>query len=190
MEILSVDSNPTQDGNYDDPNRSHNMSPTAVTSMPTSDTATPLVIRASTLTCPISTCGKAFIGLGTKAAYTRHVNAHKRPFTCPDIDCERHTKGFSRKDNLKTHREKKHPKTNNSKRRASGKERENNSANRKSDRVDAKRLERSMKRKFLKVMQKSMNKAVNAMLRDLKEDEDDDDDMSEDSTDEDEDGDE
>jgi len=31
------------------------------------------------------------------------MDAHHRPHKCPNVACERHTKGFSRRDNLNAH---------------------------------------------------------------------------------------
>jgi hypothetical protein len=69
---------------------------------------------------------KVFFGRGAKTAFgyvtclkytvprlmilrRRHMDSHERPHTCPHPSCNRHTKGFSRKDNLKNHIEKLHP---------------------------------------------------------------------------------
>jgi hypothetical protein len=44
-------------------------------------------------------------------ASRRHMDGHMKPYVCPEVECPRHTRGFSRRDNynnhLKTHRNKK-----------------------------------------------------------------------------------
>ncbi|KAI5818255.1 hypothetical protein BZA77DRAFT_307785 [Pyronema omphalodes] len=61
--------------------------------------------------CTTDGCNKIFTGKGAKIAYNRHINSHKRPYPCPESSCNRHTHGFSRKDNLKNHIDRLHPMT-------------------------------------------------------------------------------
>ncbi|KAI5790284.1 hypothetical protein EDC01DRAFT_658290 [Geopyxis carbonaria] len=48
-------------------------------------------------------CNRSFSGASAKTKLKRHADSHNKPYRCRYKSCSRHTKGFSRKDNLATH---------------------------------------------------------------------------------------
>lgn len=80
-------------------------------------------LRCTFLSCEAKEEDKVFTGKGATSAHKsvtvnpiyfriviailttgrRHMDSHTRPYMCPEVQCPRHTDGFSRLDNLKNH---------------------------------------------------------------------------------------
>ncbi|KAF8544883.1 hypothetical protein BDD12DRAFT_906103 [Trichophaea hybrida] len=57
--------------------------------------------RCTHQSCTAKEEDREFTGKDAETAYKRHMNTHR--YICPVVHCPRHTKGFSRQDNWKTH---------------------------------------------------------------------------------------
>ncbi|KAF8241406.1 hypothetical protein K440DRAFT_643250 [Wilcoxina mikolae CBS 423.85] len=63
----------------------------------------PAQLRCTFPSCTAKEEDKCFTGKGATSAYKRHMDSHTRPYICPNVQCPRHTNGFSRRDNLTSH---------------------------------------------------------------------------------------
>ncbi|KAF8244374.1 hypothetical protein K440DRAFT_636130 [Wilcoxina mikolae CBS 423.85] len=61
-------------------------------------------LRCTFPSCTAKDEDKVFTGKGATSAHKRHMDSHTRPYICPDVQCPRHTNGFSRRDNLTSHK--------------------------------------------------------------------------------------
>ncbi|KAF8542020.1 hypothetical protein BDD12DRAFT_908247 [Trichophaea hybrida] len=64
----------------------------------------PAQLRCTFPFCTAKDEDKVFTGKGATSAHKRHMDSHTKPYICPDVQCPRHTNGFSRRDNLTNHK--------------------------------------------------------------------------------------